>query len=111
VRAAPVREVVTGWIDEKLREDLAAPGKQRHTSKRIFERLVDEHDAQVSYSTVAKYVHGRRAEIIAAQAREEAGGVAGFVPQAKEPGAEAEATIPSGCNGLEGVWRTGRQGR
>ena len=73
VRAAPVPEVVTGWIDEMLREDLAAPGKQRHTAKRIFERLVDEHDAQVSYSTVAKYVHRRRAEIIAAQARAGAG--------------------------------------
>jgi transposase len=90
VRAAPVREVVTGWIDEMLREDLAAPRKQRHTARRVFERLADEHDARVSYSTVAKYVHRRRPEIIAAQARAEGAGVAGFVPQAKEPGAEAE---------------------
>jgi hypothetical protein len=90
VRAAPVREAVTGWIDEMLREDLAAPGKQRHTAKRIFERLVDEHDAQVSYSTVTKYVQRRRPEITAEQGRAEAAGVAGFVPQAKEPGAEAE---------------------
>jgi len=90
VRVAPVRAAVVGWIDEMLREDLAAPRKQRHTAKRVFERLRDEHDAQVSYSTVAKYVHRRRAEIIAAQVRAEAAGVAGFVPQAKEPGAEAE---------------------
>jgi transposase len=90
VRAAPVREAVTGWIDEMLREDLAAPRKQRHTAKRIFERLHDEHDAQVSYSTVAKYVHRRRAEITAAQARAEDPSAGGFVPQAKEPGAEAE---------------------
>jgi hypothetical protein len=90
VRAAPVRAAVTGWIDEMLREDLAAPSKQRHTAKRIFERLVDEHDAQVSYSTVAKYVHRRRAEITAEQGRAGGDGVAGFVPQAKEPGAEAE---------------------
>jgi hypothetical protein len=90
VRAAPVREAVTGWIDEMLHEDLAAPAKQRHTAKRIFERLRDEHDAQVSYSTVAKYVHRARAEITAAQARAEAASVAGFVPQAKQPGAEAE---------------------
>ena len=90
VRAAPVRETVTGWIDEMLREDLAAPSKQRHTAKRIFERLVDEHDARVSYSAVSKYVHWRRAETIAGQGRVEAAGVAGFVPQAKEPGAEAE---------------------
>ena len=90
MRAAPVREAVAGWIDEMLREDLAAPSKQRHTAKRIFERLVDEHDARVSYSTVSKYVHWRRPEIIAGQGRVEAAGVAGFVPQAKEPGAEAE---------------------
>jgi len=72
-----------------LREDLEAPRKQRHTAKRVFERLRDEHDAQVSYSTVAKYVQRRRAEI-AAGARAEAGSADGFVPQAKEPGAEAE---------------------
>ena len=90
VRVAPVRAAVVGWIDEMLREDLAAPRKQRHTAKRVFERLRDEHDAQVSYSTVAKYVHRRRAEVTAEQARAGAASVAGFVPQAKEPGAEAE---------------------
>jgi transposase len=90
VRAAPVREAVTGWIDEMLAGGLDAPRKQRHTAKRIFERLRDEHDARVSYSTVAKYVHRRRAEITAARARAEAASVAGFVPQVKEPGAEAE---------------------
>ena len=63
--AAPVREAVAGWIDEMLREDLAAPRKQRHTARRVFERLADEHDAQVSYSYVAKYVSRRRAEITA----------------------------------------------
>lgn len=42
VRAAPVREAVAGWIDEMLREDLAAPRKQRHTARRVFERLADE---------------------------------------------------------------------
>ena len=89
VRAAPVREAVAGWIDEMLREDLAAPRKQRHTARRVFERLADEHDAQVSYSYVAKYVARRRAEI-AAQDRDGAEGLAGFVPQAREPGAEAE---------------------
>ncbi|MGQ7747020.1 hypothetical protein ACUN29_00495 [Streptomyces sp. WC2508] len=32
-------------IDEMLRADLDAPRKQRHTIKRIFERLLDEHYA------------------------------------------------------------------
>src|SRR6266567_8758037 len=93
VRPAPVREAVAGWIDEMLREDLAAPRKQRHTARRVFERLRDEHDAQVSYSTVAKYVQRRRAGIAAA-ARAEDSGVDGFVPQAKEPGAEALCGFP-----------------
>ena len=92
VRAAPVREAVAGWIDEMLREDLAAPRKQRHTARRIFERLADEHAAQVSYSYVAKYVARRRAEIAAEDRGQDGGlaGLAGFVPQAREPGAEAE---------------------
>jgi transposase len=92
VRAAPVREAVAGWIDEMLAEDLAAPRKQRHTARRIFERLADEHGAQVSYSYVAKYVARRRAEI-AAEYRGLGGGLAGldgFVPQVRAPGAEAE---------------------
>src|SRR6266700_3586869 len=100
-RAAPVRAAVTGWIDAMLREDLEAPRKQRHTAKRVFERLRDEHDAQVSYSTVAKYVQWRRAEI-AAGARALAGSADGFVPQAKEPGAEAEVDFGDVTAGLAG---------
>ena len=88
-RAAPVREAVAGWIDEMLREDLAAPRKQRHTARRVFERLADEHGARVSYSYVAKYVARRRAEITA-EDRDGGEGLAGFVPQVREPGAEAE---------------------
>lgn len=33
-----------GWIDEMLRSDLTAPPKQRHTNKRILNRLRDEYD-------------------------------------------------------------------
>jgi hypothetical protein len=43
----------------------------------------------VSYSYVAKYVVRRRPEI-EAESRGQAGSLEGFVPQAKEPGAEAE---------------------
>ena len=92
-RPAPVLDTVRGVIDGMLAEDLAAPRKQRHTARRVFERLRGEHDAQVSYSYVAKYVHRRRGEIAAqARARLAAGSgvVAGFVPQRHLPGAEAE---------------------
>ncbi|MGH3122517.1 MAG: IS21 family transposase [Streptosporangiaceae bacterium] len=88
-RSAPVRDAVTGWIDAILREDLDAPRKQRHTATRIYERLRDEHDAEVSYSYVAKYVRVRRPEVVAGR-RAQDGSLDGFVPQAKEPGAEAE---------------------
>jgi transposase len=88
-RDTPVLDQVRGLIDEMLREDLAAPRKQRHTARRIFQRLVDEHDASVSYSYVAKYVHRRRPQI-AAEAQGRAGVVDGYVPQTHEPGADAE---------------------
>jgi transposase len=88
-RATPVLDQVRRWIDDMLKEDLAAPRKQRHTARRIFERLVDEHAARVSYSYVAKYVHRRRDQI-AAEARGRAGVVDGCVPQTYPPAAEAE---------------------
>lgn len=44
-----------------LRADLDAPRKQRHTVKRIFERLLDEHSAdEISYQMVRSYVATRR---------------------------------------------------
>jgi transposase len=88
-RAAPVLDQVRGWVDEMLRQDLEAPRKQRHTARRVFDRLVDEHDAAVSYSYVAKYVHRRRPEIVA-EVQGRAGVVDGYVPQTHERGAEAE---------------------
>ncbi|MFC4949235.1 IS21 family transposase [Pseudonocardia sp. GCM10023141] len=93
VRSAVVLDAVRELIDAMLAEDLAAPRKQRHTAKRIIERLRTEHDAAVSYSYVAKYVARRRPQVIAqAAARDaaKAGVVAGFVPQCHPPGAEAE---------------------
>ena len=39
----PKLEPFTGVIDRILEDDLARPRKQRHTAKRIFERLRDEY--------------------------------------------------------------------
>jgi transposase len=75
-------------IDGMLRADLDAPRKQRHTAKRIFDRLVAEHSAsQVSYAMVRAYVAGRRPEIWVEAGR---GASAVFVPQSHRPGEEAE---------------------
>lgn len=76
-------------IDEILRTDLVAPRKQRHTVRRIFARLIEEHDAAglVSYSTLRAYVAERRPEIAAESGHHLA---QAFVPQTHEPGREAE---------------------
>ncbi len=92
-RPVPVLDAVRDLIDAMLVADRAAPRKQRHTAKRIHERLRAEHDAAVSYSYVAKYVHRRRPQLVAQAAARDAaraGVVAGFVPQCHPPGAEAE---------------------
>ncbi|WP_434481609.1 hypothetical protein [Streptomyces sp. NBC_01281] len=51
-------------IDGMLRADLDAPPKQKHTVKRIFDRLLDEHTADgISYQMVRAYVAVRRKEV------------------------------------------------
>jgi transposase len=75
-------------VDQMLRADLDAPRKQRHTLKRIFDRLVAEQEMEgVSYSTVGDYVRWRRPEIRVEEGR---GPAQVFIPQAHQPGAEAE---------------------
>lgn len=101
-RRAPVLEGVRGLVDAMLAEDLDAPRKQRHTAQRIFQRLVDEHEARVSYSYVAKYVHVRRPQVALERDRR-VGVVAGFVPQEHPPGAEAEVDFADVWINLAGV--------
>ncbi len=51
-------------IDAILKADLTAPRKQRHTVKRLYDRLLDEHDAvDIAYQMVRTYVAERRGEI------------------------------------------------
>ncbi|MEU7818955.1 IS21 family transposase [Pseudonocardia sp. NPDC049154] len=75
----PWVEIVDGW----LLADAAAPRKQRHTARRIWQRLVAEHGASCSEVTVSRYVAARRAELGVRT-------VEVSVPQAHQPGAEAE---------------------
>jgi transposase len=55
----PHAATVRAW----LTEDQEAPRKQRHTARRVWERLVDEHGADVAESTVRRYVRACRREL------------------------------------------------
>ena len=50
----------TGVIDRTLEDDLGLLRKQRHTAKRIYERLRDEYGFDGRYTTVKDYVRERR---------------------------------------------------
>ena len=82
-RPAPKLGGYRGLIDGWLEADLDAPRKQRHTAKRIWARLVDEHGAVVAETTVRDYVRARRRAM---------GWPVGevFVPQVHAPGVGGE---------------------
>jgi transposase len=82
-RPAPKLGAYRELIDAWLLADVDAPRKQRHTSKRIWRRLVDEHGADVAETTVRDHVRKRRRELGHA-----AGDV--FVPQVNAPAVTAE---------------------
>jgi hypothetical protein len=50
-------------IDDWLAADEDAPRKQQHTARRIWQRLVAEHQATCSEVTVSRYVARRRVEL------------------------------------------------
>jgi len=56
----PKLDPLLGVINTILAEDKARPAKQRHTAKRIFERLKEEHGFTGGYSTVKSYVRGEQ---------------------------------------------------
>ena len=56
----PKLEAFTGVIDAILEGDTRVPRKQRHTAKRIFERLRDEYGFTGQYTIVKDYVRGHR---------------------------------------------------
>jgi transposase len=60
-RQQPVRRPKLGpWIgviDAILDDDRQRPSKQRHTAKRIFDRLREEHQFTGGYTIVKDYVH------------------------------------------------------
>ena len=82
-RPRPARDSYAAVIDGWLLANRLVPRKQRHTARRVWQRLVAEHGAVVSEVTVSRYVARRRGELGLDRAE-----VA--VPQAHLPGAEAE---------------------
>lgn len=96
VRVSPVLEGWKATIDGWLEADRKAPKKQRHTARRVWQRLVDEHDAQVGESTVRRYVAEarRRQPTVLAEVK---------VPQTHPLGAEAEVDFGKVSFFLAGV--------
>jgi transposase len=81
-RPAPALGPFRALVDAWLLADREVPRKQRHTARRVWQRLVEEHGAVVSERQVARYVRERRREL----------GELGeaFVPLIAEAGVEAE---------------------
>ena len=59
-RARPKLDPFTGVIDHIVEGDRKCVRRQRHTAKRIFERLRDEHGFTGGYSIAKDYVRERR---------------------------------------------------
>jgi len=57
---SPKLDPFKGVIDQILKDDLKIPKKQRHTAKRIYQRLRDEHSFGGKYTIVKDYVRHRR---------------------------------------------------
>lgn len=82
-RRCPAIDPWTAVIDGWLVADQDAPRKQRHTARRVWQRLVAEHGATCSEVTVSRYVARRRLELGVVD-------VEVCIPQTHPAGAEAE---------------------
>ena len=80
----PHEEVVRQW----LRDDRSAPRKQRHTARRVWQRLVEEKHVGVAESTVRALVAELKVEV-GLDHREV------MVPQTHAPGEEPRSTSVS----------------
>jgi transposase len=91
--ARPKLDPFVGLIDQMLEEDKGRPAKQRHTSKRIFERLRAEHGYAGGLTIVKDYVLRQR------QRQREM-----FVPLRHDPG-HAQADFGEAVAVIGGVER------
>jgi transposase len=77
--SCPVMDRYASIVDAWLEQDRTEPVKQRHTARRVYERLCDEHKFEGSASTVRRYL-----------AKVKARGREVFMPLAFDPGEEAQ---------------------
>ncbi len=59
-RPRPAIDAYASVVDGWLLADRQVPRKQRHTARRIWQRLVAEHGATLSEVTVSRYVARRK---------------------------------------------------
>ncbi|KJR49187.1 Mobile element protein [Desulfosporosinus sp. I2] len=71
----PYKEIIREW----LKQDQSAPPKQRHTAKRIYDRLIHEYDFTGGESTVRIFVR-----------KEKNGHVEMFIPFTADWGEQAQ---------------------
>ena len=91
-RGKPVADKWKEHVRLILEDDRNAPRKQKHTAKRIFERLVDEHQFTGSYRTVRKIV----ADI------KNKPGQAVFLPLQYKPGKDAQVDFGESYADIDG---------
>lgn len=95
-RTSPQLAQYVAWIEGVLEADERAPRKQRHTAHRIWVRLRGEFpEATLGESTLRHYVGKRKREL-----RLTRGAV--MVPQAYEPGVEAQVDFYEASVDLNG---------
>ena len=96
-RRCPAIDPWTVVIDGWLIEDQDAPRKQRHTARRVWQRLVAEHGATCSEVTVSRYVSRRRVELAVVE-------IEVCIPQTHPEGAEAEVDFGEFYSWIAGQW-------
>lgn len=86
-RPEPVLSPVKGIIDQWLKEDEKQPLKQRHTAKRIHERLKAEYGFLGAESTIRRYIGQVRRELHSDV----------FIPLSYAPGQIAQVDFGEAC--------------
>jgi hypothetical protein len=96
-RRRPAIDPYVDMIDSWLVADRDVPRKQRHTARRIWQRLVAEQGATLAEVTVSRYVARRRMQLGLDR-------VEVAVPQTHPPGAEAEVDFGEFHAIISGAW-------